>query len=159
MPGKHLRRHHNRKLAHPKPLPPPPPAGVRRVHRPHLPPLQRGHRVLPSSRLRIAAMNVDGLNLQAAHGVTTLIQEKNINVFGCSETHYRADIPRERHDVPGYKAWHYDREGASKWGGGLTIYYREELTASPFTFNFFLVFFLFLIGVIIPHWCNHSSLV
>ena len=83
--------------------------------------------------LRVGAMNVDGLTRQAAHGVETLIHRKGIDIMGISETHYRADMPKERYPFVGFKEWHCDREGKSKWGGGLTILYKDSLQASPYS--------------------------
>ena len=78
-------------------------------------------------------MNVDGMSLQSSWGVDALLHTKDIDIFGVSETHFRADIPKERYHYDNYHVWHCDREGASKWGGGLSIYYRDHLSATPYT--------------------------
>ena len=46
-----------------------------------------------------------------------------------SETFGRADVPAVLNPIHGYAAWHTDRSGADKGGGGLTMLYRDSLTA------------------------------
>ena len=50
-----------------------------------------------------------------------------------SETFERDDRPSERFNLPGYKSWQTNRSGNDKWGGGLMMLYKEELTAHQFT--------------------------
>jgi hypothetical protein len=46
-----------------------------------------------------------------------------------SETHCRADKPDVLSPIENYTTWNTERAGSDKGGGGLTILYRESLTA------------------------------
>ena len=50
-----------------------------------------------------------------------------------SETHGRSDQPGQLDDIPGYHIWNTERGGSDKGGGGLSMIYREELTAHQWT--------------------------
>ena len=50
-----------------------------------------------------------------------------------SETHCRADKPAVLSPIENYTAWNTERAGSDKGGGGLTILYRETLTAHQWT--------------------------
>ena len=50
-----------------------------------------------------------------------------------SETFGRADVPAVLNPINGYAAWHTDRSGADKGGGGLTMLYRDSLTAHQYS--------------------------
>ena len=108
MGRKHLRRQESRTFTKRKhncyPTPPPPPSGIRSYR------FKTSHRI-PSRTIRIASMNVNGLNLQSAIGIETLISEKKIDIFAVSETHFREDIPKERYHLPGFTSFHCDRGG------------------------------------------------
>ena len=53
--------------------------------------------------------------------------------MGLSETFLRADRQADPFCIPGFKIWQTNRKGDDKWGGGLMMIYREELTAHQFT--------------------------
>ena len=50
-------------------------------------------------------------------------------VLALSKTHMRADQPTVLEPIAGYKTWSTERQGNDKGGGGLTIIYKESLTA------------------------------
>ena len=54
-------------------------------------------------------------------------------VLALSETHMRADQPTVLEPIEGYKTWSTERQGNDKGGGGLTIIYKESLTAHQWT--------------------------
>ena len=53
--------------------------------------------------------------------------------MGLSETFQRADRQAETFSIPGYKVWQTNRSGDDKWGGGLMMLYKEDMTAHQFT--------------------------
>ena len=50
-----------------------------------------------------------------------------------SETFGRSDQPSQVESLPGYKMWNTERGGSDKGGGGLTMLYRDDLTAHEWT--------------------------
>ena len=52
-----------------------------------------------------------------------------------SETFEREDRPSQDFSVPGYKMWQTNRSGQDKWGGGLMMLYKEDITAHQFTYH------------------------
>ena len=50
-----------------------------------------------------------------------------------SETFGRADKPAVFNPIDGYAAWNTERSGSDKGGGGLTMLYRDSLTAHQYT--------------------------
>ena len=46
-----------------------------------------------------------------------------------SETHCRSDQAPVLDPIPGYRMWNTERGGGDKGGGGLTMVYRDTLTA------------------------------
>ena len=52
-----------------------------------------------------------------------------IKVMALSETFGRSDQPSQLEPLSGYKMWNTERGGSDKGGGGLTMLYREDLTA------------------------------
>ena len=82
-----------------------------------------------TSQLTVGYMKVNGLDEIAADFVERTLHQEELSCFALSETHFRADVPRSRYDIAGYRSWHTDRSGQDKGGGGLTLYYREDLRA------------------------------
>ena len=62
-----------------------------------------------------------------------ILKYKSKQVLALSETHCRADHPAVLAPIESYKAWHTERSGADKGGGGLTILYRDTLIAHQWT--------------------------
>ena len=56
-----------------------------------------------------------------------------MQVLALSETFGRSDKPPVLDPIPGYKAWNTDRGGSDKGGGGLTLLYRDTVTAHQYT--------------------------
>ena len=54
-------------------------------------------------------------------------------MLGLSETFGRADQPTIMDPIDGYSAWHAERSGSEKGGGGLTLLYKETLIAHEWT--------------------------
>ena len=50
-------------------------------------------------------------------------------MLGISETFGRADKPNIQPPIDGYKIWRTERSGSDKGGGGLSMIYRDNLTA------------------------------
>ena len=53
--------------------------------------------------------------------------------MGLSETYGRADQPPVLDPNPAFNIWHTEQSGSDKGGGGLTMLYKEELTAHQWT--------------------------
>ena len=50
-----------------------------------------------------------------------------IQVLAVSETHGRADQRQDTVELDGFKSWRTERSGSDKGGGGLCLYYHEDL--------------------------------
>ena len=56
-----------------------------------------------------------------------------MQILALSETFSRADSQPNLEPIPGYKMWNTKHGGAEKGGGGLTMLYKEDLTAHQWT--------------------------
>ena len=57
------------------------------------------------------------------------MKSKCYKVLAISETKYREDQAREEQEIADYLRWNWERKGAAKGGGGLSILYKESLRA------------------------------
>ena len=102
----------------------------------------------PSTSLKFGSFNINGLDLETSWAAGELLEKRGFDVrktlyitinkliyilsyqvLALSETHARSDKPSVLDPINGYKTWNTDRGGSDKGGGGLTLLYRDSLTA------------------------------
>ena len=105
---------------------------------------------LPQSSLKLGAININGLDIEANWAVEQLLNDhkldvsleynlqkhihnKNIKVLAVSETFGRSDQHSILTPIPGYSSWKTERGGSDKGGGGLCIMYKPSLSPHQWT--------------------------
>jgi exonuclease III len=99
----------------------------------------------PSTTIKFGSININGLDLEAAWAIEQFLTKKKFDVslnsekhntknnylmqvLAVSETFGRSDQHSTIEPVPGFSLWKTERGGADKGGGGLCIFYKENLT-------------------------------
>lgn len=90
--------------------------------------------------LKVAHININGLENKLSE-IIALLQEKDFDVLGITETHLTNQVNDEQLHIDGYKLYRRDRDeseckDAPKGYGGCLTYVKSSLIAVPMTDNY-----------------------